>query len=148
MGRLVALIGDEVSLRPGGFFIEAPVHERCAELATGGLCPYLSRQRVPRRVPEAGVTTVGGPPEDLPSVGRTVAKRPVAIGITTAYAPALAPGHDGSPVMVYVAAAPWVRVRRYAWAEDRLAEVTACPARATANRVQPRRASRAVRRGR
>src|SRR4029077_19473107 len=45
----VALIGDVVSLKPDGFFIEPPVHERCGEIATGGLCPFLSRERVPRR---------------------------------------------------------------------------------------------------
>ena len=48
MGREVALIGDVVSLEPGGFYIEPPVHESCGELALGGLCPFLSGERVPR----------------------------------------------------------------------------------------------------
>jgi hypothetical protein len=35
MGDEVAFLGDEVSLLPGGFWIEPPICERCAELATG-----------------------------------------------------------------------------------------------------------------
>ena len=59
MGAEIALLGDVASLEPGGFWIEPPVHERCAEIAAGGLCPFVSRERVPRRPPEDGVAIVG-----------------------------------------------------------------------------------------
>jgi hypothetical protein len=146
MGAEIALLGDAVSLEPGGFWIEPPVHERCAEIAAGGLCPFGSRERVPRRPPEDGVAIVGMGPDELADVGRTIAKRPWVMAITRAYTTGLAISHDGHPVMVYQAG-PIVRVRRYAWdAAGQLAEVLPTPTRtARVVRNQPRRRPRSRR---
>jgi hypothetical protein len=114
MGDEVALLGDVTSLEPTGFWIEPPVHERCAELAAGGLCPYVSRQRVPRRPPEPDVAIVGMGPDELADVGRATLKRPWVMAITRTYTAALTLSHAGSPVLVYLAG-PVIRIRRYTW---------------------------------
>jgi hypothetical protein len=117
MGGEVALIGDQVSARPDGFFIEPPVHERCAEIAVAGLCPYLSRQRVPRRVPDGDVTILGLTAEELAEVGRTIAKRPPAIVVASSYVAAVAPAKDGGQVIIYQPKGI-LRVRRFAYDEN------------------------------
>ena len=141
-----ALLGDAVSLEPGGFWIEPPVHERCAEIAADGLCPFVSRERVPRRPPEDGVAIVGMGPDELAGVGRTIAKRPWVMAIARTYTTGLVISHGGHPVMVYQADAI-VRVRRYAWdAAGKLAEVLPAPTRAVrVVRNQPRRRPRSRR---
>ena len=146
MGAEIALLGDVASLEPGGFWIEPPVHERCAEIAAGGLCPFVSRERVPRRPPEGGVAIVGMGPHELADVGRTIAKRPCVMAITRTYTTGLVISHGGHPVMVYQAG-PIVRVRRYAWdAAGKLAEVLPAPPRAVrVVRNQPRRRPRSRR---
>jgi hypothetical protein len=143
MGAEIALLGDVASLKPGGFWIEPPVHERCAEIAADGLCPFVSRERVPRRPPEDGVAIVGMGPDELADVGRAIAKRPCVMAITKSYGVGLAPSHAGTPVMVYLAG-PIVRVRRYAWdANGKLAEVQPAATRTVrVVRNQPRRRSR------
>lgn len=150
MGREVALIGDRVSLRPDGYFIEPPVHERCAEIATGGLCPFLSHERVPRRPVPGGVAVVGTERDRLDQVGRTVAKRPVIVAIATEYTAGLVPTDTGAPVPAYWAAGRLIRVRQYEWAGGRLTEVPP-PTRAAAPpmaRTQPRRLPRSRRHAR
>jgi hypothetical protein len=146
MGAEIALLGDVASLEPGGFWIEPPVHERCAELAADGLCPFVSRERVPRRLPEDGVAIVGMGPDELADVGRTIAKRPWVMAIARTYTTGLVISHGGHPVMVYQADAI-VRVRRYAWdAAGKLAEVLPAPTRAVrVVRNQPRRRPRSRR---
>ena len=156
MGAEIALLGDAVSLEPGGFWIEPPVHERCAEIAAAGLCPFVSRERVPRRPPEDGVAIVGMGPAELAGVGRSIPKRPWVMAITESYSVGLAIArtyttglvisHGGHPVMVYQADAI-VRVRRYAWdAAGKLAEVLPAPTRAVrVVRNQPRRRPRSRR---
>ena len=149
MGWWVVLIGDPVSLDPvdpgGGFFIEAPVHERCAEIATlGGLCPYLSRQRVPRRPLPDDVAVVGSG-ADLPEVARTIRKRPLIMAVTHGYTTTYKPSNAGGRVLVYRAGAvKRVRTFDYDDATGRLAETTApapAPAR-SAVRVQRRKGAR------
>ena len=146
MGAEITLLGDVASLEPGGFWIEPPVHERCAEIAADGLCPFVSRERVPRRPPEDGVAILGMGPDELADVGRSIPKRPWVMAITESYSVGLAIAHGGSPVMVY-RAGPVVRVRRYAWdAAGKLAEVLPAPARAVrVVRNQPRRRPRSRR---
>ena len=146
MGAEIALLGDVASLEPGGFWIEPPVHERCAEIAAAGLCPFVSRERVPRRLPEDGVAIVGMGPDELADVGRTIAKRPWVMAIARTYTTGLVISHGGHPVMVYQADAI-VRVRRYAWdAAGKLAEVLPAPTRAVrVVRNQPRRRPRSRR---
>jgi len=146
MGAEVALLGDAASLRPSGIWIEPPVHERCAEIAASGLCPFVSRERVPRRPPEDGVAIVGMGPDELADVGRTIAKRPWVMAIARTYTTGLVISHGGHPVMVYQADAI-VRVRRYAWdAAGKLAEVLPAPTRAVrVVRNQPRRRPRSRR---
>jgi hypothetical protein len=146
MGTEIALLGDVASLEPGGFWIEPPVHERCAEIAASGLCPFVSRERVPRRPPGDGVAIVGMGPDELADVGRSIPKRPCVMAITESYTPALVISSSGSPVMVY-RADPIVRVRRYAWdANGKLAEVLPAPTRAVrVVRHQPRRRPRSRR---
>jgi len=146
MGAEIALLGDVVSLEPGGFWIEPPVHERCAEIAGSGLCPFVSRERVPRRPPEDGVAIVGMGRDELADVGRSIPKRPWVMAITESYTVGLALTHVGTAAMVYQAG-PIVRVRRYAWdADGKLAEVLSAPTRAVRMvRNQPRRKPRSRR---
>jgi hypothetical protein len=113
MGGEVALLGHEISLRPDGYYVEPPVHERCAELAMGGLCPFLHRERVPRRPVLGGDIAVIGDPEDLPRVGRTVEKPPMMMVIARDY-------YQGAVItptgrMPVYRARGVLRARRYAW---------------------------------
>ena len=143
MGDEVALLGDVASLVPGGFWIEPPVGERCAEIAIAGLCPFVSRQRVPRHDHggDPSIALVGGGTEHLAEVGRSIAKRPWAMAIARTYTPAYVPSHTGTPVLVYQAARI-ERVRRYRWGPDgRLAEIIPVPL----VRIQPRRRPRSKR---
>ena len=146
MGAEIALLGDVASLRPGGFWIEPPVYERCAEIAADGLCPFVSRERVPRRSPEDGVAIVGMGPDELADVGRSIPKRPCVMAIAESYTAGLTLSHVGTPVMVY-RAGPIIRVRRYTWdADGKLAEVLPAPPQAVrVVRNQPRRRPRSRR---
>jgi hypothetical protein len=149
MGDEVALLGDRVSLDPGGMFIEPPVHEHCGELATGGLCPYLSRERVPRR-PVPDDVAILGSAADLATVGRSNRKRPVIMAIARDYQAGWVPSSAGSPILAY-RPKDVVRVRRYEYRDNRLAETTPgccgeCAGPAVA-RQQPRRRTRAQRKG-
>lgn len=166
MTREVALVGDRVALDPGGAFVEPPVHEGCALIAAGGLCPFLSHQRVPRRPMAEGLAPIGDDPASLAEVGRSIAKRPVIIAVCGGYDVVWTFTQTGSPVRLYVPV-DLQRVRRYHWADGRLAEigaraaghareggrpvdsvsseVTAAPAPALI-RVQPRRQPRSERR--
>jgi hypothetical protein len=153
----VALLGDEVSLLPGGMFIEPPVHERCGEIALvddgprgwdRGVCPFLAGELVPRRPPDDNVAIIGMTAGELTEIGRTVAKRPMIMAITGTYRPVMAPSSDGrSAVMVYQPG-PVERVRRFFYGPGGcLAEV---PARAPVRVVRtPRRTQhkRGARRG-
>jgi hypothetical protein len=150
----VALIGDVVSLDPGGFYIEPPVHERCGELALGGLCPFLSHERVPRRPFEQdGTIQHLGDVSELLDVGRTLAKRPTLMGIYRQYKMAFHGGATVGNAMPVFLGGGLVRARRWDWQDGRATEVPGpgCPAappspqRASGPRTQPRRASRAKR---
>lgn len=163
MGDEVTLIGDVVSLEPGGFWIEPPVHERCAELAVGGWCPFISRERVPRRAMEDdGTIAVLGSLEALATVGRPEgpAKRPVAMGVYRNYR--MASHFDAPGMPVYVTFEAPLRTRLWEWRDNLATEVqvpAAEPALSGAqserdgragpgrHRRQPRRKSRAERRG-
>ena len=168
MGAEVVLYGDEVSLEPDGFYIEAPIHERCAEIAltwppppdtTGGLCPFISRERWPRRRQDDPQVAVIGDREMLPTIGRTVPKRPSVLAIVNAYQMAVMITDDGQ-MPVYLAP-DVLRVRRFGWVDGFAREVThgrvvmhsagemhaEVPEReVTIVRVQPRRLSRSKRR--
>lgn len=148
MGWWVAFLGDQASLKPGGAFIEPPVHERCAEIAAvagypdgRGACPFITGEGVPRRPLEDDVAVLSTP-EDLAGVARTAAKRPWYLAVVHDYSAAWAPGHHGALVRVYRAGRPR-RVRRFDYAGGRLAEVTE-PAPA----VRAVRAQRRTRKGR
>jgi hypothetical protein len=142
----VALIGDAASLGPDGFFIEPPVHERCGEIATGGLCPFLSGERVPRRPVQDGVSLVGATAAELAGIGRGTAKRPVVMVIAASYETGRVPSDTGSPVLAYKPLGV-VRVRRYAYAGGRLAEAVPEPPGPPVRQVrrQPRRRPRSKR---
>ncbi len=142
MGAEVALYGDVVSLEPGGFFIEAPIHERCAEIALGGLCPFISREHYRRRRIDDPQVAVLGDREQLHEVGREIAKRPSIIAIANTYRMVIMVTGQGSmPVYVIHGA---VRVRRYAWVDGAACEVPPPEPepepqrRVTTARVQPR----------
>lgn len=128
MGDEVALIGDVVSLEPGGFYIEPPVHEWCGWTAIGGLCPYISREKVPRRPHDPNDTTIAvlGTLADLARVTREEAKRPVVMGIYRTYIKALHLGGT-SPMPVFTSLERPVRVRRYRWEGNRAVEVDPQP---------------------
>lgn len=143
MGEEIALVGDVVSLDPGGFFIEPPIHEGCAEIALGGLCPYLSHQRVPRRPLLDDKVAVIGDPGELVTVGREIAKRPMIVAITQTYRPALIPTSKGSLTMIYQPGRV-LRVRRFEWSGGRAVEVQPRPQRPVV-RTQRRRKPRSKR---
>jgi hypothetical protein len=126
MGAEIALIGDEVSLRPGGCYIEAPVHEECGLAALGGMCPFMAGEQVPRRDHSADPTVaiVGMTASDLTEVGRVIRKRPWVMAITETYGTAKTPAANGGLVMVYQPGLV-LRVRRFAYGADgRLVEVS------------------------
>lgn len=145
MAAEVALYGDVVSLEPEGFFIEAPVHERCAEIALGGLCPYISREHYRRRRIDDPDVAVLGDRDLLSEVGRGIAKRPAIVAIARRYRMvAMITDRGSMPVYVIPGAE---RVRHYAWADGAACEVLPEPgpepepepeARRAAIRVQPR----------
>jgi hypothetical protein len=145
MGAEVALYGDVTSLKPDGFYIEAPVHERCAEIALGGLCPFISLAAYPRRRMDDPQVAVLGDRDALREVGRTVAKRPSILAIAHRYQMALMMTEDGS-MPVYLAS-DVIRVRHYAWigGEAREAGPATAPRRTTRG-PQPRRLPRSKRR--
>lgn len=120
MGDEVTFVGDLASLEPGSFWIEPPVHERCAELAVGGLCPYLSRERVPRRVPDADVAIVGTTAAELADVGRATRKRPLILAVARAYTVGLVPSTGGDPVAAYIITGRPERTRLFTYGADGL----------------------------
>jgi hypothetical protein len=127
MGGEVALYGDLVSLEPGGFYTEPPVHEACIVLALGGLCPFISRAAVPRRpVGDDPTVNLLGDLASLAQVGRAggPAKRPAAVAIARDYRKGLHLGGSSGPMPVYLPAG-LVRVRYYGWVDGRAAEVSA-----------------------
>lgn len=148
MGAEVALYGDVVSLEPDGFYIEAPIHERCAEIALGGLCPFISRETYPRRRQDDPEVAVIGDRAMLPTIGRTVAKRPSIVAIANTYEMAMMVTDDGR-MPVYLTPRGVVRVRRFGWVDGQASEVLPehePERKVTIVRVQPRRVSRRGRR--
>lgn len=109
----VALYGDVASLAPDGMFMEAPVHERCIEIAIGGLCPFLHDATWPRRrITEEGVT-LAADRDYMHKIGRTIAKRPAVVVIAADYTKASALTDTG-PMPVYLV--PKVKlVRFFTW---------------------------------
>ena len=149
MGAEVALYGDVVSLEPDGFYIEAPVHERCMVIALGGLCPFISSETYPRRRADDPEVAVLGDREKLRQVGRTIAKRPAIVVIARRYQMANLVTPDGMMPVYLVPASEVVRVRRFAWVDGRAREVLAdepVPEPRRVVRVQPRRQPRRKRR--
>ena len=109
----VALYGDVASLAPDGMFMEAPVHERCIEIAIGGLCPFLHDESWPRRRITEDNVTLAADAELMHTIGRTRAKRPAVVVIAADYIKATALTDTG-PMPVYQA--PKVRlVRFFTW---------------------------------
>ena len=148
MGAEVALYGDVVSLEPDGFYIEAPIHERCAEIALGGLCPFISKETYPRRRQDDPQVAVIGDRASLPTIGRTVPKRPSILAIVHDYQMAVMLADEGQ-MPVYLAPKV-IRVRRFEWIGGMAREVL--PERepereVTIVRVQTRRLPRSKRRG-
>jgi hypothetical protein len=122
MGAEVALYGDVVSLEPDGFYIEAPVHERCAEIAMGGLCPFISREHYRRRRIDDPQVAVLGDRDHLHEVGREIPKRPAIIAIARTYRMAMMITDQGS-MPVYETPRGVLRVRHYAWVDGVAREV-------------------------
>lgn len=122
MGAEIAFIGDAEGLGDKEW-IEPPVHERCAEVAMAGLCPFVALERVPRRPVQEGVGVVAIDAAELEQVGRTIAKRPSVMALTRTYKPILVRNHAGGVSVMY-RAGPLTRLRRYAWRDGRLAELT------------------------
>jgi hypothetical protein len=142
MGTEIAFIGDREALVTDKQWIEPPVHERCGEIALGGLCPFMSQEGWRHGRIQDGVGIIGIDPAELEQIGRTVAKRPSVMAITRTYKPLLVRDHDGSAAVMYQAG-PIRRVRRYEWRDGRLAEVTRPPV--TVIRAQRRKRPRARR---
>jgi len=124
----VALYGDVVSLEPEGFYIEAPTHERCMELALLGVCPFISRENYRRRRVDDPEVMVLGNRDVLPQIGREIAKRPSIVAIAEHYQMAMM--IDGDQHMpVYLTPRGVLRVRRFAWVDGLAAEVPDDPIR-------------------
>lgn len=156
MGAEVTLYGDVVSLEPDGFYIEAPIHERCAEIALtwtpdatpGGLCPFISRESYPRRRIDDPEVAVLMDREVLRQVGRTVEKRPSILAIAHRYEMAMMLADEGR-MPVYLAPKV-IRVRRFGWVDGMAREILPEPEperEVTIIRVQTRRLPRSKRRG-
>jgi hypothetical protein len=137
MGKEVALYGDEVSLEPGGFYIEAPTHEACMETALAGLCPFISRQHYRRRRVDDPEVMVLGDRDHLHEVGREIAKRPAIVAIAESYRMAAVWNENGQ-MPVYLAPEV-VRVRRYAWVDGVAREVVSAATPAPAPEPEPER---------
>ncbi len=154
MGAEVALYGDVASLEPDGFYIEAPIHERCAEIALGGLCPFISQERYPRRRQDDPQVAVLGDRSYLPQIGRTIPKRPSILVIAERYEMAIMVTDDGQMPVYLVPKGEVVRVRRFGWVDGVAREELPEPQRerepereVTIIRVQTRRLPRSKRRG-
>jgi len=120
MNHDVALLGDVASLSPDGAFMEAPVHERCIELAIGGLCPYLHEETYPRRrILDSDVVTAADAGE-LWKRGRTIPKRPTVVAIAADYAMATLITDTGN-MPIYQALGP-IKVRFFTWQDGVAAE--------------------------
>ena len=140
----VALYGDLVSLEPDGFYTEPPVHEACIVMALGGLCPFISREKVPRRpVGDDPTVNLLGDLAALEQVGRAggPAKRPAAVAIARDYRKGLHLGGSSGPMPVYLPTG-LVRVRYYGWIDGRAAEVSAEQAVADLARWEVRESQR------
>lgn len=116
MGGEIAFLCDQAALN--AYTIEPPVHERCAEIAAAGLCPFVSLEQVPRR-PGDPRDVYACPPETMEGM----AKRPFIIAVCETYEPVLASGYGADDRMLVFVPGPAVRVRRFAWAAGRLTEV-------------------------
>ena len=127
----VALLGDVLSLEPGGFYVEPPVHEACGLLALGGLCPFISRERTPRRPQDDPDGTINylGSAENLLTVARPggEAKRPMSMAIHTGYRMAVHMGGNKGGMPVFLGTGRPVRVRLFGWREGRAVEVKRLP---------------------
>jgi hypothetical protein len=150
MGSQVTLYGDVASLEPDGFYIEAPIHERCAEIALSGTCPFITQENYPRRRQDDPQVAVIGERDKLREVGRTIAKRPCILAIANNYQMVMMITDYGQ-MPVYLAP-EIVRVRRYQWVDGLASEVGAQPQpdpeparRITVVRVQPKRTTRSKR---
>lgn len=117
----VALYGSEYCLEPDGFHIEAPVHERCMELALGGICPFISRETYPRRRMDDPQVMVLGDRDQLREVGRGIAKLPALVVIAERYQMAMMWSEDG--MMPVYLAHDVVRVRRFGWVDGWAREI-------------------------
>jgi hypothetical protein len=143
MGAEVALYGDVVSLDPDGFYIEAPTHERCMEIAltwpvppatVGGVCPFISRQNYRRRRVDDPDVVVLGDRDRLHEVGREIAKRASVVAIAERYQMATMLGPEGN-MPVYLTPGGVVRVRTFAWVDGFARELLADPPPEPARRV-------------
>jgi hypothetical protein len=117
MGTEIAFLCDPAALN--SYSVEPPVHERCAELAAAGLCPFVSLEQVPRR-PGDPRDVYACPPEAMTGL----AKRPFIIAVCNTYEPVLAAGYGAEDRMLVFVPGPAVRIRRFAYVSGRLAEVT------------------------
>jgi hypothetical protein len=129
MGWWIAFLCDVASLEPGGYTIEPPLHERCAEIATTW-CPFVSRERVPRR-PHDPRDVLVCPPEALAGADGVAAyKRAYVIAITHNYRTHWQPAVGAPATLVYLIGTP-KRVRWFAYRDGRLTEVPEAEGRAT-----------------
>lgn len=121
MGAEVALYGSEHCLEPDGFFIEAPVHEKCMRIALAGVCPFISRETYPRRRIDDPQVAVLGDREKLREVGRSIPKTPALVVIAGAYQMATMWSEDGT-MPVYLTR-DIVRVLRFGWLDGKAREM-------------------------
>jgi len=114
----LAFLGDAVSTGPGGGYVEPPLHEACAEVTVAGMCPFVSRERVPWQ-PTGDKDVLLCPAEKV----YTGPKRDWVIAIVKSYAPELRPGHGAAAETLVYIPGKIFRTRRFTYAGDVLTEV-------------------------
>lgn len=115
LGYWFVFLGDEHSLDPGGYFIDPPMHEDCAEASAFQLCPFIGIEAVPRRPPNPGDLVLGEA-----DVVQAMPKADWVMAVTRSYRTGWEPTKDGL-VLVFRAAPP-KRVRRFTYVDGWLTD--------------------------
>jgi hypothetical protein len=118
LGKVFVFLGAEVSAQPGGFYVDPPLHERCAELSAAGWCPFISNEQVPRRPPDSRDVTIS------PAGQFEGPKLPWVMAYTGSFIAALAAGYGAAAATEVFLPGPILRTRRFEYRGGRLAAVT------------------------
>ena len=116
LGYWFVFLGDEISARPGGIYVDPPMHENCA-LAAIEVCPYIRHERVPRR-PLTPQDVMIAPPGSFEGP-----KRPWVMAVTRDFRMVPHQAWGGGPSTLVFRPSRIVRTRRFEYRESLIAEV-------------------------